>query len=201
MKSGREHQNRCNVTRLIFHVQREQCCLQAALMHGVLSNCAHRHWLLAPLAVRAFTARSLPTKFASFQGVAPTAAAPPLVYHPRYSCIWPEEHRFPMTKFKDTAKHVTEYLKIASLSDLFRPPDEPDEALMLLAHSPEYYHAFMGGTLPPDATRRIGACLRLKYPITHARSMPVTHKVALCSAAHCLNCACRLADTAPSRAD
>jgi hypothetical protein len=62
-----------------------------------------------------------------------------------------------MTKFKDTAKHVTEALKIASLGDLFRPPDEPDEALMLLAHSPEYYRAFMGGTLSPDATRRIGA--------------------------------------------
>ena len=27
--------------------------------------------------------------------------APPLVYHPRYSCPWPAAHRFPMWKFAD----------------------------------------------------------------------------------------------------
>lgn len=78
----------------------------------------------------------------------------PIVYHPDYVTPLPDQHRFPMPKFR----LLYEYLQqrgIAQPAATFRP-EPADPALLQQVHSPDYVKAYLTGTLDPKAQRRIG---------------------------------------------
>ena len=83
-----------------------------------------------------------------------TAHAPPLVYHPRYSCPWPRTHRFPMWKFKDLYS-VVQRQRWFEPALVHRPPPLAASAFTAV-HDEDYYRAFVDGGLDDDAARRIG---------------------------------------------
>ena len=82
-----------------------------------------------------------------------TAHAPPLVYHPRYSCPWPRTHRFPMWKFKDLYS-VVQRQRWFEPALVHRPPPLAASAFTAV-HDEDYYRAFVDGGLDDDAARRI----------------------------------------------
>lgn len=78
----------------------------------------------------------------------------PIVYHPDYVASLPEEHRFPMPKFK--------LLYDLLLADKITVPEQvycpelPSTELLELVHTPEYVRGYCQGTLTAKAQRRIG---------------------------------------------
>ena len=80
--------------------------------------------------------------------------APPLVYHPRYSCPWPAAHRFPMWKFADLFDLVQRQ-PWYSPALVHTPPPLPSSAFTAV-HEEAYYRAFSAGALDDEAARRIG---------------------------------------------
>ena len=80
--------------------------------------------------------------------------APPLVYHPRYSCPWPAAHRFPMWKFADLFD-VVQRQSWYSPALVHTPTPLPSSAFTAV-HQEAYYRAFSAGALDDDAVRRIG---------------------------------------------
>ena len=80
--------------------------------------------------------------------------APPLVYHPRYSCPWPAAHRFPMWKFADLFDLVQRQ-PWYSPALVHTPPPLPSSAFTAV-HEDAYYRAFSAGALDDEAARRIG---------------------------------------------
>ena len=78
----------------------------------------------------------------------------PIVYHPDYVAPLPEEHRFPMPKFK--------LLHDLLLADkIIKPeqvhlPELPSTELIELVHTPDYVRGYCKGTLDAKAQRRIG---------------------------------------------
>eukprot|EP00611_Tribonema_gayanum_P021623 TRINITY_DN419_c0_g1_i1.p1 TRINITY_DN419_c0_g1~~TRINITY_DN419_c0_g1_i1.p1 ORF type:complete len:384 (+),score=23.18 TRINITY_DN419_c0_g1_i1:124-1275(+) len=108
--------------------------------------------------------RPVPVRFHQYGGRPPTKM-PPCVYHPDYSCEWPEKHRFPMRKFRDLFDVLTSGPEpLVDPADLFTAP-EPEDHLFLMAHSPEYYNGFVDGTLTKEAMRRIG------FPVPHSQGL------------------------------
>ena len=86
---------------------------------------------------------------------------PPLVYHERYSAHpWPEKHSFPMSKFADLAELLaSEQGPLGAsgpiaMDGAFRPVDRPPHEWFEAVHDPEYYRAFLAGTLNEKAMRR-----------------------------------------------
>ncbi|WP_430460797.1 histone deacetylase family protein [Thalassolituus sp. LLYu03] len=77
----------------------------------------------------------------------------PLVYHPNYSCPFPDDHRFVMSKFV----RLHDYCQQQGLiqRNLFRPQAAALSDLSI-AHSPEYLAMLCDQTLDPKAWRRIG---------------------------------------------
>jgi acetoin utilization deacetylase AcuC-like enzyme len=86
------------------------------------------------------------------------ASFPPFVYHDGYSCPWPENHRFPMNKFR--------MLKDALVnSGIYRgpfvKPPHPIETsdgmdVIYAVHCPDYIGRFVNGKLTAEEKRRIG---------------------------------------------
>lgn len=78
----------------------------------------------------------------------------PIVYHPDYVALLPEEHRFPMPKFK--------LLHDLLLADNITKPEQvylpklPSTELIELVHTPDYVQGYCQGTLDAKAQRRIG---------------------------------------------
>jgi hypothetical protein len=60
--------------------------------------------------------RPVPERFHQHGGRPPTSM-PPCVYHPDYSCAWPEKHRFPMWKFRDLHAVLTATATDADVGD------------------------------------------------------------------------------------
>jgi acetoin utilization deacetylase AcuC-like enzyme len=78
----------------------------------------------------------------------------PIVYHPDYSIVWPEDHRFPMTKFAILYNYLLEE-GIAREEQIHRP-EPASEKTLALVHEQTYLEAFFAGTLDPKAIRRVG---------------------------------------------
>lgn len=78
----------------------------------------------------------------------------PLVYHPEYVAPLPENHRFPMNKFR----MLRDLLLRENVVNLvqFHAPEFPTEELLQLVHTPDYIAAYCSGTLDSRAQRRIG---------------------------------------------
>lgn len=80
----------------------------------------------------------------------------PLIYHPNYSCPFPEDHRFVMSKFR----RLFDYLQASGLvlpdhRNLFAP-DVADLHTLAIAHCPNYLEDLLGNQGCPKAWRRVG---------------------------------------------
>ncbi|MFP4008955.1 MAG: histone deacetylase [Spirulinaceae cyanobacterium] len=78
----------------------------------------------------------------------------PIIYHPDYVTPLPDNHRFPMPKFK-----LLHDLLIADgviQPEQVKQPEKPPREWLELVHTPEYVRAYCEGTLDAKAQRRIG---------------------------------------------
>ncbi|MEM9540290.1 MAG: histone deacetylase [Cyanobacteria bacterium P01_E01_bin.42] len=78
----------------------------------------------------------------------------PIAYHPDYVTPLPEAHRFPMPKFKLLYKYLLKE-KIV-LPEWVHLPEIPSQKWLEFVHDRDYIRAYIEGTLPPKAQRRIG---------------------------------------------
>lgn len=78
----------------------------------------------------------------------------PVVYHPDYVTPLPQEHRFPMPKFKLLYELLLRD-GVISPSSTHQPSIASPEILQLVHHG-EYVEKYCNGTLEPKALRRIG---------------------------------------------
>lgn len=78
----------------------------------------------------------------------------PVVYHPDYVTPLPDQHRFPMPKFKLLYEFLLQE-GITSPEWVFTP-EVPPQAWLELVHTPDYVQAYCEGTLEAKAQRRIG---------------------------------------------
>ena len=78
----------------------------------------------------------------------------PLVSHPAYSAALPEDHRFPMAKFRLLVEHL-QRLDLLREDQLYRPLPVPRRWLELV-HPRNYHEAFSRRTLSQAEARRIG---------------------------------------------
>ena len=78
----------------------------------------------------------------------------PIVYHPDYVAPLPDQHRFPMPKFK----RLFDMLGQSGIAkpDWHFQPQMPDRETLQLVHAPDYVAAYCDGTLDAKALRRIG---------------------------------------------
>jgi acetoin utilization deacetylase AcuC-like enzyme len=78
----------------------------------------------------------------------------PIVYHPDYVVPLPNNHRFPMSKFRLLYELLLAD-EIVTLDRVFTPT-LPPTAWLELVHDPAYIQAYYTGTLDSKAQRRIG---------------------------------------------
>ncbi|ACK67515.1 histone deacetylase superfamily [Rippkaea orientalis PCC 8801] len=79
---------------------------------------------------------------------------PPIVYHPQYVAPIPDEHRFPMLKFRLLYELLLSD-SIAEPKNIYTP-EFPELGLIELVHTAEYINAYCQGTLDVKSQRRIG---------------------------------------------
>ncbi|WP_204104613.1 MULTISPECIES: histone deacetylase [Spirulina sp. CCY15215] len=78
----------------------------------------------------------------------------PIAYHPNYVTPLPEEHRFPMPKFKLLYEYLLKEKII--LPEWVHTPEIPPQYWLELVHDRAYVKAYLEGSLSPKAQRRIG---------------------------------------------
>ncbi len=78
----------------------------------------------------------------------------PIVYHPDYVASLPEDHRFPMPKFR-LLYELLLHDGVAQ-KEQFHTPSRPPQEFIELVHTAEYVQAYCEGTLDAKAQRRIG---------------------------------------------
>lgn len=80
----------------------------------------------------------------------------PLVYHENYSCPFPEDHRFVMSKFRRLYETLSErgYIE-ANQANLFTPGIAKLNELAI-AHCPDYLQSLLANELCSKAWRRVG---------------------------------------------
>jgi acetoin utilization deacetylase AcuC-like enzyme len=78
----------------------------------------------------------------------------PIVYHPDYVAPLPDDHRFPMPKFR-LLFQMLQREGIAREGWCFAP-NLPSRATLEFVHQPDYVQAYCDGTLEAKAMRRIG---------------------------------------------
>lgn len=71
-----------------------------------------------------------------------------------YTLELPDQHRFPMGKYRQLRDYLLEH-KIINSSDLFESPLALDEQLCL-AHDPKYVASIKDGSIDPSIVRKIG---------------------------------------------
>lgn len=78
----------------------------------------------------------------------------PLVYHSNYSCDFPDDHRFVMSKFR----RLYDYLNVKGLilADNVYQPDKASIQDLSIAHSPEYLTQLSNNSMDARQWRRIG---------------------------------------------
>jgi len=80
----------------------------------------------------------------------------PLIYHPNYSCPFPEDHRFVMSKFRRLFETLQDSGVIeADHKNLFSPSMATLDALSI-AHDSTYLESLLGNNICPKAWRRVG---------------------------------------------
>jgi len=104
----------------------------------------------------------------------------PIVYHPDYVTPLPEEHRFPMPKFK-MLRDLLLKEKIIEAKQIHQP-EIPSPETIELVHTKEYIEKYCRGTLDPKAQRKIGlpwSPALVKRTLTAVGGTILTAKLAL----------------------
>ena len=78
----------------------------------------------------------------------------PLIYHPDYVVPLPEQHRFPMPKFRQLYELLL--MDEVACPQQFFLPEIPCQQCLELVHTSEYVQAYIQGTLDAKAQRQIG---------------------------------------------
>ncbi|WAL58966.1 histone deacetylase family protein [Thermocoleostomius sinensis] len=78
----------------------------------------------------------------------------PIVYHPNYVVPLPDNHRFPMPKFRQLYEMLIADQVVHPCQ--FHVPELPSNETIACVHTPEYVQAYCDGTLDAKAQRRIG---------------------------------------------
>jgi acetoin utilization deacetylase AcuC-like enzyme len=78
----------------------------------------------------------------------------PIVYHPDYVVSLPDEHRFPMAKFRLLYEMILRE-NIAQEKQFFQP-QKPHPSIIELVHERSYIENYLQGTLDYKAQRKIG---------------------------------------------
>lgn len=78
----------------------------------------------------------------------------PIVYHPDYVTPLPDQHRFPMPKFRLLHDYLLR--EGVTTSEWVYRPERASAELLQLVHTPDYIEAYCTGTLEARAQRRIG---------------------------------------------
>ena len=78
----------------------------------------------------------------------------PIVYHPDYVTLLPDQHRFPMPKFKLLYELLLKDNIITAESTYC--PEIASPEILQLVHTSDYVEQYCQGTLPAKAERRIG---------------------------------------------
>jgi acetoin utilization deacetylase AcuC-like enzyme len=80
----------------------------------------------------------------------------PLVYHPNYSCVFPEDHRFVMSKFVRLYDHLcAQGIVESDKSNVFQPSQASLEDLSIV-HCSSYLEKLCGNQVDKREWRRIG---------------------------------------------
>ncbi|MFD2229069.1 histone deacetylase [Alkalimarinus sediminis] len=80
----------------------------------------------------------------------------PLIYHPNYSCPFPDNHRFVMSKFRRLLQRVQDRgFIVPDQSNLFTP-NTADMHDLSIAHCPEYLQDLLSNSVSSKAWRRVG---------------------------------------------
>jgi len=78
----------------------------------------------------------------------------PIVYHEDYSILWPEAHRFPMTKFEMLYEHL---IAVGlAVPEQFHRPRSVSTGSLARVHEKCYLTSFLEGTWEEKTRRRIG---------------------------------------------
>ena len=101
--------------------------------------------------------------FSSSTDCSSSDSLPPMVYSHEYSCTWPDDHRFPMSKFHDLFDYLTQHHAIDP-KDLIEPTHPFDDKngdndVMKAArecHDYEYLTRVLTNNLSDREKRRIG---------------------------------------------
>ncbi|MGB5633976.1 MAG: histone deacetylase, partial [Waterburya sp.] len=112
-----------------------------------------------------------------------------IVYHPDYVAPLPDEHRFPMPKFKILRDLLLKEEVIAP-EQIFQP-ELPDLDLIQLVHHSEYVQAYCNGTLENKAQRRIG--LPWSEALAHRTRIAIGGTILAAKLALEYGCACNTA--------
>lgn len=80
----------------------------------------------------------------------------PIIYHPNYSCEFPEKHRFVMRKFADLYAQVNALGLLAVDGRNLFQPTQASLADLSLAHCPDYVAQMCSNQVDHRAWRRIG---------------------------------------------
>ncbi|MDJ0726333.1 MAG: histone deacetylase [Prochloraceae cyanobacterium] len=105
---------------------------------------------------------------------------PPIVYHPDYVTPLPDQHRFPMPKFKMLCEMLLKE-EIIAAKDIHQP-QIPSQETLELVHTREYIEAYCQGSLDPKAQRKIGlpwSNALVKRTLTAVGGTILTAKLAL----------------------
>lgn len=87
-----------------------------------------------------------------------TLQLPPLVYSPFYSCDWPIEHRFPMSKFKNLHEYIVSsdiFNNVGQEARFFDPPFQRDDYMKSVyeVHDTDYVNRFINYQLSDKEIR------------------------------------------------
>ena len=105
---------------------------------------------------------------------------PQIVYHPDYVTPLPDQHRFPMPKFKMLCEMLLKE-EIIAAKDIHQP-QIPSQETLELVHTREYIEAYCQGSLDPKAQRKIGlpwSNALVKRTLTAVGGTILTAKLAL----------------------
>ncbi len=105
---------------------------------------------------------------------------PQIVYHPDYVTPLPDQHRFPMPKFKMLCEMLLKE-EIIEAKDIHQP-QIPSQETIELVHTKEYIEAYCQGSLDPKAQRKIGlpwSNALVKRTLTAVGGTILTAKLAL----------------------
>ena len=133
--------------------------MQASTSQSLLYDTAAAKGALTRCNTRAHSSMTL--RASSSQSQRQSLNSPPLVYDERYSCNWPDDHRFPMRKFRDLKALIDARLEISE--PYHSPPadlmDRHNVELLEMihrVHCADYTARFLHGGLSEIEKRRIG---------------------------------------------